>query len=206
MTNTFIPVENENVLLQAKVGKKIFHVYLLIQILCTFLGTILLATGIMAWLKDIDKAWLIIVFCAVFYLLIFVLIGHYFSTKNRIYVLTDKRIVIIRGGKMKRVNRSLSLKSIQGVEKSNNFLYNLYGLATIDFYALAVANNTTKIKFFSFSSTNFKFQWVDRTDADAVYAYIQSYLVSGTFPSEEEVKHAPQNDDLGLKKNEKPQE
>ncbi len=204
MANTFIPLSSESVLLQAKVGKKIFHIYLLFQILCIILGTILLATGIMAWMKNIDKAWLIIVFCAMFYVLIFILLGHYFSTKNRVYVLTNKRIVIIKGGKLKRVNRSLSLKSIQGVEKSNNFLYNLYGLATIDFYALAVASNTTKIKFFSFSSTNFKFQWVDKEDADAVYAHIQSFLIDGTFPSKDEIRLAPQNDNLGLEKDEKP--
>jgi|GEM_PF-2673534 len=192
--NIFIPLDKECVLLEAKVGKRIFHLYLLFEIICLALGTVLLATGIMAWMKNIDKAWLIIVFCAVFYIAIFLLLGHYFSTKNRRYVLTDKRIVIIKGGKIKRVSRSLSLKSIQGVEKSNNFLYNWYGLATIDFYALAVASNTTKIKFFSFSSTNFKFQWVDKENADTVYSYMQNYLVNGTFPTQEEATATPQND------------
>ncbi len=194
--NTFIPLENEHVLLEAKVGKKIFHVFLLFELCCLIIGAVLVATGTMAVLNSIDKSWLILVFAGILFVVIFLLVGVYLSSQNRRYVLTDKRIVILKGGKIKHTNRSLSLKSIQGVEKIDNFIYNLYGLATIDFYALAVASNTTKIKFLSFSSTNFKFQWVDKEDAIVAYGFMQNYLVNGAFPSKEDASSSPQNDEL----------
>ena len=178
----FTPLENETVLVEAKVGKRIVGIYILLFILCGIFGTAFLVPGIFAYLKQIPKAITIIIFALLFYAAIPLLAGHYVSTKNRRYILTDKRIAILKGGKIKRSNRTLALKSIQGVEKNNNFVYNWFGIATIDFYALAVANNTTKIKILSFSSTNFKFQWVDKNDADEFYGLMQNYLVNGEFP------------------------
>ena len=185
--NVFQPIEGENIILQSRVGKKILSMYLLLQVLCGLVGSGILLPGAI-WYAKIDKAYLLIIFGAVVYLTILLLYGHYYSTKHRLYVFTDKRIVIIKGGKVKRAQRTLILSSIQGVEKRNNALYNLFGLATIDFYALAVASNVTKMKLISFSSTDFKFQWVDKQDAEAVYEYMQTYLVNGTFPISEAKK------------------
>ena len=177
----FTPIKNETVLVEAKVGKKILGIYCILFSILFIFGGGLFASGILGYLHGMPKMLSTIIIGVVLLLLILPVAGHYVSTKNRRYVLTDKRIIILTGGKIKRSNRSLSLKSIQGVEKNNNMVYNWFGLATIDFYALAVASNTTKIKIFSFSSTNFKFQWVDKKDADEVYAYMQNYLVNGNF-------------------------
>ena len=176
----FTPLGNEKVLVEAKVGKRILGVYCLIFFFLAFNGIVLLLGGILAYLKNVSNASSIIIAGIACIIAIFLAAGHYVSTKNRRYVLTDKRIVILRGGKIKRSNRSLSLQSVHGVEKDNNLIYNWFGLATIDFYAMA-ASNTTKFKLLSFSSTNFKFQWVDKNDADAVYALMQNYIVNGDF-------------------------
>lgn len=189
----FTPIKNETVLVEARVGKKILGIYCILFSLLFIFGGGLLSGGILGYVKGMPKMISTIIIGIALILLILPVAGHYISTKNRRYVLTDKRIVIIKGGKMKRSNRSLSLKSIQGVEKNNNMIYNWFGLATIDFYALAVASNTTKMKIFSFSSTNFKFQWVDKKDADAVYAYMQNYLVNGNF-TEQTFDENVQND------------
>ena len=190
----FTPIKNENVLIEAKVGKRILGIYIVIFILIAVVAAGLLFGGAFAYINGISKATSILITGAALSLLIIPVAGHYVSTKNRRYVLTDKRIVILKGGKIKRSNRSLSLKSIQGVEKNNNFLYNWFGLATVDFYALSVASNTTKIKIFSFSATNFKFQWVDKRDADDVYAYMQAYVVNGDFSAVE--KNADVQNDI----------
>ena len=177
----FTPLDNEIVLVEAKVGKRILGVYCLIFFFLAFNGIGLLIGGTLAYLKNVSNASSIIIVGIACFIAIFLAAGHYVSTKNRRYVLTDKRIVILRGGKIKRSNRSLSLQSVHGVEKDNNLIYNWFGLATIDFYAMAAASNTTKFKLLSFSSTNFKFQWVDKNDADAVYALMQNYIVNGDF-------------------------
>jgi len=176
-------IENESVLIEAKVGIRIFSVYCFFFVLCALLGSLFLFLGIAARAHGITKSVLIIVVAAIFYATIPILGGRYVSIKNRRYILTDKRIIITKGGRLKREIRTLSLKSIQGIAKYNNFLYNSFGLATIDFYALAVASNITKIRLFSFSSTDFKFQWIDKSDADIVYDYIQNHLLIGDFPS-----------------------
>ena len=178
--NQFTPLEKETVLWEAKVGKRIAGIYVVIGILLGFDGIGSLLGGIFAY-EEVPNAWWLIVTGIALIIVVLLLIGHYISTKNRRYILTDKRIVIMRGGKIKRSNRSLALKSIHGAEKNNNFLYDLFGIATVDFYAMAAASTTTKLKIFSFSSTDFKFQWVDRSDADRVYALMQTYLVEGDF-------------------------
>lgn len=178
--NTFEPLQNEKVLHEAKVGKHIFHFYFFLQIVCGLIGSGIFVPGAI-WYNTIPggKSYTLLIVGGFFYLAALFLFFHYRSTRNRRYVLTNKRIVLLKGGKMKHVDRSLVLKSIQGVEKCNNFLYDRYGLATIDFYALAVASNKTKVKIFSFSSTDFKFQWVDKQDAEIVYKLTQEYLVNG---------------------------
>lgn len=183
--NIFIPKKNETVLVEARVGKRIIGVYCVFAVLLAVVGGGLLAGGILAHLHGIPQMISVIVIGAVCIAASPLPFGHYVSTQNRRYVLTNKRIVILKGGKIRHNDRSLSLKSIQGVERNDNLFYERFGLSTIDFYALAVASNTTKIKIFSFSSTNFKFQWVDKHDAARVYDLMQEYLVQGEFPTEE---------------------
>ena len=177
--STFKILENEEIWIEAKVGKKIFHFYVFLQMVAGIFATGILLPGII-WFSKIEKGFILFFLAALLYAVVIFLVGHYHSTKKRRYVLTNKRVVIIKGGKFKRISRSLSLKSIQGLQKCNNFLYDRYGLATIDFYALAVGSNMTKFKLISFSSTDFKFQWVDKNDADKVYDIMQSYLVNNT--------------------------
>ena len=179
--NAFTPLKNETVLIEAKVGKRIIGLYCLLFAVIALLGGNTLVGGIIAYVNKVDNAKAAIITGLSVLSLIIPAVFHYISARNRRYVLTDKRIVILKGGAIKHSCRSLSLKSLQGVRKDNNLVYNWFGLATIDFYAMAVASNTTKISLFSFSSTNFKFQWVDTHDADKVYELMQDYLSNGDF-------------------------
>lgn len=186
MANTiFTPLKDEKVLIEAKVGKRIFGMYLLVIILFALVGLAFLAVGIGGKLSGAEHAdratfWGIGILAA-----ILPIVAHYISTRRRRYILTDKRIVIQRGGRIKRSFRSLSLASVHGAEKDYNFVYNWFGLATIDFFTMAASSKTTKLKILSFSSTSFKFQWVDKRDADKVYELMQYFVVNGAFPAEE---------------------
>ena len=178
--HNFTPLENETVVYEAKVGKRIFGVYCLLFAILLFIGSVLIIAGVVAWKKGMGSKVIfwgigVIALCLPFFL-------HYRSVRKRRYILTDKRIVILRGGIIKKSYRTLSLVSIHGVEKNENFIYNWFGLATIDFYAMAAGSNSTKLKLLSFSSTHFKFQWVDKGDAEKVYNLMQYFVVNGTFP------------------------
>ena len=183
--NAFMPLKGEKVLIEAKVGKRIFGMYLLVMILFALVGLSFLAAGIGGKLSGVEHAeratfWGVGILAAILPIL-----AHYLATRKRRYILTDKRIVIQRGGRIKKSFRSLSLESVHGVEKDYNFLYNRFGLATIDFFTMAAGSKTTKIKILSFSSTSFKFQWVDKRDADQVYELMQYFVVNGAFLAEE---------------------
>ena len=183
--HNFTPLDNEKVIYEAKVGKRIFGVYCLLFAILLFVGGVLIIAGVVAWKKGMGNKVIfwgigVIALCLPF-------LCHYISVRNRRYILTDKRIVILRGGIIKKSYRTLALVSVHGAQKDETFIYNWFGLATIDFYAMAAGSNMTKLKLLSFSSTSFKFQWVDKKDAEKVYELMQYFAVNGTFPCDEGV-------------------
>ena len=186
--NRFTPSANETVIFQAKSGKNVFWIYFLFFVLLLLAGSGTLANGIAAKTENAAESQRLIFWGSFVLALILPLALHYLSTRKRLFILTDKRIVILRNGLFKKSSRSLSLTSIHGVESTSNFLYDRIGLATIGFYSIAGGSNTTNFRLLSFSSISFKFQWLNKNDSERVHFLMQNYLTNNGFPPQSDNK------------------
>jgi len=194
---SFSLLENEKVVHRAYVGKKIIIAYLFIFLIITLIFIASLTGAIFNFindglnktniiegditnnevLKDTSSPIAIIVISSIYVVLILVLIFHSKTTIGREYVLTDKRILISKGGSLAKYKRSLLINDITGIEKSSNLITNTLDIASIDFYGPSIGENKkTFLKIISLSSTPLKFQWIKEEDADIIFEKLQKMI------------------------------
>ena len=166
-------MEDEEVLYVARPGRRMDLYFLLIFLSLVALCVVLYVLG--AWgmvvnvpaggIPSISVASIGVVGAVAVVIYRFVVMGHAF-------VLTNRRVIVLKGGKF-LTRKFLSLTAIGGAEINQGFLYRAFGLATIDFFS---PSSQPKVKtiliILSFSSTSFKFIYLTRKDAEAIYTLL----------------------------------
>ena len=173
MPSGIVISEDERVLYQAKVSRRISTIFLLFSAISALLGVIIILLGGLAVKENIENPLLVYLFGAFFLVLAVVLIFVLRSTLRRRYILTDKKIIIETGGKMRKSRRILGLKCIKGASLSNNILFSLFDICSIDFYSPSSGYREKSVLIFSFSGTKFKFKFITRKDGEAIYKILQ---------------------------------
>ena len=170
-------MEDEEVLYVARPGRRMDLYFLLIFLSLVALCVVLYVLG--AWgmvvnvpaggIPSISVASIGVVGAVAVVIYRFVVMGHAF-------VLTNRRVIVLKGGKF-LTRKFLSLTAIGGAEINQGFLYRAFGLATIDFFS---PSSQPKVKtiliILSFSSTSFKFIYLTRKDAEAIYTLLCEQL------------------------------
>lgn len=96
---------------------------------------------------------------------------------NRDYVLTNRRVIVGKGKGMKAGRRILRLDEISGININQNMALSLFHLSAIDFYSAAASQRVRSFLFFSFSATPVKFDYLSKTDADALFALLEERVI-----------------------------
>ena len=170
-------MEDEEVLYVARPGRRMDLYFLLIFLSLVALCVVLYVLG--AWgmvvnvpaggIPSISVASIGVVGAVAVVIYRFVVMGHAF-------VLTNRRVIVLKGGKF-LTRKFLSLTAIGGAEINQGLLYRAFGLATIDFFS---PSSQPKVKtiliILSFSSTSFKFIYLTRKDAEAIYTLLCEQL------------------------------
>ncbi|MDY6392085.1 MAG: PH domain-containing protein [Bacilli bacterium] len=170
-------MEDEEVLYVARPGRRMDLYFLLIFLSLVALCVALYLLG--AWgmvvnvpaggIPSISVASIGVVGAVAVVLYRFIVMGHAF-------VLTNRRVIVLKGGKF-LTRKFLSLTAIGGAEINQGLLYRAFGLATIDFFS---PSSQPKVKtiliILSFSSTSFKFIYLTRKDAEAIYTLLCEQL------------------------------
>ena len=170
-------MEDEEVLYVARPGRRMDLYFLLIFFSLVALCVALYLLG--AWgmvvnvpaggIPSISVASIGVVGAVAVVIYRFVVMGHAF-------VLTNRRVIVLKGGKF-LTRKFLSLTAIGGAEINQGLLYRAFGLATIDFFS---PSSQPKVKtiliILSFSSTSFKFIYLTRKDAEAIYTLLCEQL------------------------------
>ena len=170
-------MEDEEVLYVARPGRRMDLYFLLIFLSLVALCVVLYVLG--AWgmvvnvpaggIPSISVASIGVVGAVAVVIYRFIVMGHAF-------VLTNRRVIVLKGGKF-LTRKFLSLTAIGGAEINQGFLYRAFGLATIDFFS---PSSQPKVKtiliILSFSSTSFKFIYLTRKDAEAIYTLLCEQL------------------------------
>ncbi|MBR1847548.1 MAG: PH domain-containing protein [Bacilli bacterium] len=170
-------MEDEEVLYVARPGRRMDLYFLLIFLSLVALCVALYLLG--AWgmvvnvpsggIPSISVASIGVVGAVAVVIYRFIVMGHAF-------VLTNRRVIVLKGGKF-LTRKFLSLTAIGGAEINQGLLYRAFGLATIDFFS---PSSQPKVKtiliILSFSSTSFKFIYLTRKDAEAIYTLLCEQL------------------------------
>ncbi len=170
-------MEDEEVLYVARPERRMDLYFLLIFLSLVALCVVLYVLG--AWgmvvnvpaggIPSISVASIGVVGAVAVVIYRFVVMGHAF-------VLTNRRVIVLEGGKF-LTRKFLSLTAIGGAEINQGLLYRAFGLATIDFFS---PSSQPKVKtiliILSFSSTSFKFIYLTRKDAEAIYTLLCEQL------------------------------
>ena len=170
-------MEDEEVLYVARPGRRMDLYFLLIFLSLVALCVVLYVLG--AWgmvvnvpaggIPSISVASIGVVGAVAVVIYRFIVMGHAF-------VLTNRRVIVLKGGKF-LTRKFLSLTAIGGAEINQGLLYRAFGLATIDFFS---PSSQPKVKtiliILSFSSTSFKFIYLTRKDAEAIYTLLCEQL------------------------------
>ncbi len=162
--------ENEAILYQARVGKRVGLLYNMVSAICYFFAVSCLVTGIATWILLGGTAPIsLLIIAAVFAVFGTVALFLRRTMLRREYILTDRRLVIRKGGALSKSTRFLYLEDVKGIDLSNNFLIDLFGVCSMDFFSPSISAASRKFLIFSFSTTPFKFQFINKQDGEAIY-------------------------------------
>ncbi len=176
--------ENETVLYQARVGRRIGVLYVLAAALCFLLGAGSLLFAILALAKG-ENAVSAFASAAVLAAVGAAVLVMRRTMLRREYILTDRRLILRKGGSLVKSTRFLCLDDVMGVDLSNNFLIDLFGVCSVDFFSPAISSASKKFLIFSISTTPFKFQYVNKQDGEAIFQIVSALRAdrSGSVPA-----------------------
>lgn len=159
----------ERVLYAARPGKRMDLFFLLIFLLLVGLCVTLYLLG--AWGLTVNNPWgggSSISVASVGIIGAIGIVIYRFIVMGHAFVLTNHRVIVLKGRKF-RTRKFLNLDEIGGAEIDQGFLYQVFGLATIDFFSPSSQPKTKTILIISFSSTSFKFIYLARKDGEQIY-------------------------------------
>lgn len=160
--------EKETILYQARVGRRIGLLYVLVSVFCFFIAALFLILSIFAF-KQGTNPFSGFAAEAIFLAVGIIVLMMRRTMLRREYILTDRRLIIRKGGAISKSTRFLDLSDIRGVELSNNFIIDLFGVCSLDFYSPSISSASKKFLIFSISTTPFKFQYINKEDGESLY-------------------------------------
>jgi len=173
ISDSVVLVDGEEILYKANVSRKIIPVYTVISIFIFLAGIAFISTGIMAIKNNIQNSIVLPIIGGILAVIPVFIMFSCRSTLNRIYVLTNKKIIVETGGKAIKARRVFSFKNIKGVSLYNNLIFSMVDICSIDFYAAGLQQDKSSIKLFSWWGSKFKFKFITREDGENIYKIIQ---------------------------------
>ena len=176
--------EGEHVLYHCRCGKGAHAFFWVLMALVSLLlipsvlVNVLVAIGIKEESVNVNFGMLgaTIPFLAVVVIALVVLFFMRIIMLNHDYLVTDRRIIVGSGKGMKRGRRILRIDQVSGVSINQSLILSLFHLSAIDFYSAAASARVRTFLIFSFSSTPIKFDFLSKTDADAIFALLEKNI------------------------------
>ena len=161
--------EDEAVLYKCEVGKRLIQLYVILSACVLALAVGFVPVFVLLVKHEPTTRTYLWGFAILIALLggAVALFFYSFNLKNREYILTDKRLLFAKGGRINNYKRMIELSDIKGIERKENFILHALGVCHIDFFSPSIGiNKKTFLKIFTLSSSVFMFAGIKREDAD----------------------------------------